>query len=135
MTGSRSCSTPGPALLRLEARDDEVMIVAADHSGLLGIATGALALHRVDVRSAAVFARGELGAIVCRVAPRFGELPDWTVVRDDLRRALAGEFDLDRTLQAREAAYAGRPRLTAPADDPAGRRRLGERHRAGGARS
>ena len=40
--------------------------------------------------------------------PRF-PLPDWAVVRRDLRRALDGELDLDRVLAAREAAYAPRP--------------------------
>jgi [protein-PII] uridylyltransferase len=48
---------------------------------------------------------------VCRVAPRFGALPDWAVVRDDLRRALEGELALEPVLASREAAYAPRPGL------------------------
>ena len=57
--------------------------------------TGVLALHRLDVRSASVFADGPTGVTVCRVAPGFGALPDWALVRRDLRRALDGELDLE----------------------------------------
>jgi len=92
----------------LEARGDEVLVAAPDRRGLLGVVAGVLALHRLDVRSAAVFSRAGLGVTVWRVAPRFGSLPDWTVVRDDVRRALAGELDVSATLASREAAYAGR---------------------------
>jgi [protein-PII] uridylyltransferase len=41
----------------LQARGDEVTVVAPDRPGLLSTVTGALALHRLDVRSASVFAR------------------------------------------------------------------------------
>jgi [protein-PII] uridylyltransferase len=93
----------------LEAVDDEVTVVAPDRPGLLAAVTGALALHRLDVRSASVFAEDATAVAVCRVAPRFGALPDWAVVRRDLRRALDGELDLDAVLASREAAYAPRP--------------------------
>ncbi len=89
----------------VEARGDEVLLAAPDRPGLVGLATGVLALQRLDVRSAAVRTQGQLGVIVCRVSPRFGALPDWTLVRDDLRRALSGELDLAVSLAAREAAY------------------------------
>ena len=92
----------------LEAVQDEVTVVAPDRPGLLSTVTGALALHRLDVRSASVFADGPTGVTVCRVAPRFGALPDWAVVRRDLRRALEGELDLEAVLASREAAYGRR---------------------------
>jgi [protein-PII] uridylyltransferase len=95
----------------LEAVEDEVTVVAPDRPGLLSAATGALALHRLDVRSASVFAVGRTGVAVCRVTPRFGALPDWTVVRRDLRRALDGELDLEQMLASREAAYGPRAGL------------------------
>ena len=101
----------------LAARDDEVTVVAPDRPGLLGLTTGVLALHRLDVRSASVFARGTTSVTVCRVAPRFGALPDWAVVRSDLRRALDGELALPALLASREAAYA--PRVGLPASPPA----------------
>jgi len=96
----------------LQAQDDEVTVVTPDRPGLLGLFTGVLALHRLDVRSASLFPRNGTAVTVCRVAPRFGRLPDWTIVRDDLRRALDGELDLEPMLAAREAAYA--PRLSLP---------------------
>ena len=99
----------------LQAVEDEVTVVAADRPGLLGLTTGVLSLHRLDVRSASMFARGATAVTVCRVAPRFGALPDWTVVRADLRRALDGDLALPALLASREAAYAPRPGLpTAP---------------------
>jgi [protein-PII] uridylyltransferase len=95
----------------LEAHDDEVTVVAPDVPGLLSLTTGVLALHRLDVRSASVFSRGPTGVTVCRVAPRFGSLPDWSVVQLDLRRALRGELDVEAVLARRQAAYPARAGL------------------------
>ncbi len=95
----------------LEARGEEVTVVAPDRPGLLSLAAGVLALHRLDVRSASVFSRGGTAVTVFRVAPRFGELPDWAPVRDDLRAALDGRLPLRERLAAREAAYARRSAL------------------------
>jgi [protein-PII] uridylyltransferase len=97
-------ATGGPGLA---AREDEVTVVAPDQRGLLSLAAGVLALHRLDVRSAWAAAQGSTGVSVFRVAPRFGSLPDWSVVQGDLRRALAGELALAERLAAREAAYRG----------------------------
>lgn len=93
----------------LEARGEEVTVVAPDRPGLLSTAAGVLALHRLDVRSASAFSRGPMAVSVFRAAPRFGALPDWTVVRADLRHALAGTLPLAERLGAREAAYAAGP--------------------------
>lgn len=90
----------------LAARDDEVTVVASDRPGLLSLAAGVLALHRLDVRSASVFDRGSTSVTVLRVAPRFGSLPDWTVVREELRLALQGQLPLRQALAERESAYA-----------------------------
>ncbi len=95
----------------LDAVEDEVTVVAVDRPGLLSTVTGVLALHRLDVRSASVFSRGPTAVNVCRVAPRFGALPDWAVVRDDLRRSLDGDLALEEVLASRERAYAPRPGL------------------------
>ena len=93
----------GPALA---ARGDEVTVVAPDRRGLLAVAAGVLALHRLDVRSAWAGPEGATGVIVLRVSPRFGALPEWAVVQGDLRRALSGDLPLQQRLAAREAAYA-----------------------------
>ncbi len=106
-------SQGGPLLV---AREDEVTVVAPDRHGLLALVTGTLALHRLDVRSASVFLRGATAVTVFRVAPRFGSLPDWSLVQVDLRRAIDGELDLVSVLANREAAYA--PRVGLPRDPP-----------------
>jgi [protein-PII] uridylyltransferase len=93
-------------VLALEVEDDEVTVVAPDRPGLLSLTAGVLALHRLDVRSAAAFARGRTAVTVLRVAPRFGSPPDWAVVRADLRRAVEGSLPLAEKVAAREAAYA-----------------------------
>ena len=102
--------------LALEARGEEVTVVASDRPGLFGLAAGALALHRLDVRSASAFIDGGTAVLVFRVSPRFGALPDWAVVRADVRRVVDGELHLAPLLEAREAAYAPRTALpVAPA--------------------
>jgi [protein-PII] uridylyltransferase len=92
--------------LALDVEDEQVTVVAPDRPGLLSLAAGVLALHRLDVRSAAAFARGRTAVSVFRVSPRFGSPPDWAVVRDDLRHAVEGSLNLQGKLAAREAAYA-----------------------------
>jgi [protein-PII] uridylyltransferase len=94
--------------LALEADGETVTVVAPDRPGLLSLAAGVLALHRLDVRAASAFSRGDTAVTVFRVSPRFGSLPDWAVVRDDLRHALEGSLPLQERLTAREAAYARR---------------------------
>nr|MDP9497944.1 HD domain-containing protein [Actinomycetota bacterium] len=102
----------------LQARDDEVTVVAPDRPGLLAAAAGVLALHRLDVLSAWVGSRGGSAVAVLRIAPRFGGLPDWDVVRDALRRALdaghGGGEALEAALRRREQAYARHAARTAP---------------------
>ncbi|MBC7678078.1 MAG: [protein-PII] uridylyltransferase [Pseudorhodobacter sp.] len=92
--------------LALQAVGDEVTVVAPDRPGLLSTAAGVLALHRLDVRSASAFAQGTVAVSVFRVSPRFGSLPDWDVVRGDLRHALEGTLPLGERLATREKAYA-----------------------------
>ena len=101
--------------LALHADGEQVTVVAPDRPGLLSLAAGVLALHRLDVRAASSFARGQTAVSVFRVSPRFGSLPDWSLVRDDLRHAVEGNLPLAERLVAREAAYAGRGSPAAPA--------------------
>ena len=90
----------------LEAREDEVAVVAPDRPGMLSLAAGVLALHRLDVRSAYSDVRGGSSLTVLRVAARFGTLPDWRLVREELRRAVAGDLPVSDVLRSREQAYA-----------------------------
>jgi [protein-PII] uridylyltransferase len=98
----------------LEGDGESVLVVAPDRPGLLSLAAGVLALHRLDVRAASGFARGSTAVTLYRVTPRFGALPDWTLVREDQRHALDGTFPLEQRLASREAAYARPDRLVAP---------------------
>ena len=81
-------------------------VVAPDRPGLLSLAAGVLALHRLDVRSASSAGHGASSLTVLRVAARFGALPDWRLVREELRRAVAGELAVGDVLRSRERAYA-----------------------------
>ncbi len=103
-------------VLALGVLSDEVTVVAPDRPGLLALSAGVLALHRLDVRSASASLRGTMGVAVLRVAPRYGSLPDWSVVSGDLRRAAEGDLDLVAALRDRERAYA---RNAAPPAAPA----------------
>jgi [protein-PII] uridylyltransferase len=100
--------------LALETEGEQVTVVAPDRPGLLSLSAGVLALHRLDVRAANAFSRGSTAVTVFQVSPRFGALPDWALVRDDLRRAIEGTLPLEERLAAREAAYARGPCLAAP---------------------
>ena len=95
-------------VLALDTDGETVTVVAPDRPGLLSIAAGLLALHKLDVRAASAFSRGTTAVSIFRVSPRFGALPDWAVVRDELRLAVSGELPLVQRLADREAAYAGR---------------------------
>ncbi|MGA4542836.1 [protein-PII] uridylyltransferase [Uniformispora flossi] len=91
----------------------EVTVAAPDRVGLLALAAGVLALHRLTVRSAAADVVDGTGITVWTVETEFGALPDPAAVREDIRRALEGGLDVAAKLAAREAAYAPR-RGTAP---------------------
>ena len=97
--------------LALDVDDETVTVVAPDRPGLLSLAAGVLALHRLDVRGASASSRGPTAVTVFRVSPRYGALPDWAVVRDDLRHAVDGSLPLADRLVSREAAYARGPAL------------------------
>ena len=98
----------------LGVEGETVTVVAPDRPGVLSLAAGVLALHRLDVRTASVSTAGPTAVTVFRVSPRYGSLPDWSVVQSDLRHALDGSLPLEQRLAAREAAYARRDLLVAP---------------------
>jgi [protein-PII] uridylyltransferase len=90
-------------------RPDEVVVAAPDTTGTLYRSVGVLALHSLDIREASI--RTHAGMAVNRfvVEPRFGRMPDATLVRSDLVRALRGELGLAAKLAEKERAYARRP--------------------------
>ena len=93
-----------------------VTVVAPDRPGLLWQAAGVLASHRLAVRSANATSCGDMAVTGFTVAHLYGEPPDATLVTSDLRRALAGQLNVDQRLHQREQAV---PRPTAGVAPPA----------------
>lgn len=95
--------------LAVVVRADEVVVAAPDVPGTLYRTTGVLALHALDVREASI--RTHRGMAVNRfvVQPRFGTVPDASLVRGDLARALAGQLGLADKLADKERVYSRRP--------------------------
>ena len=92
-----------------------VWVTAPDRPGLLWRAAGVLALHRLDVLAATATSLGPTAVTLFTVAPRFGNAPDWRLVRDDLHAALEGSLPLEQRLAAREQAYAHQRTVAPPA--------------------
>jgi [protein-PII] uridylyltransferase len=94
--------------LAVVVRPNEVVIAAPDRTGTLYRSVGVLALHSLDIREASI--RSHAGTAVDRfvVEPRFGRMPDATLVRSDLARALDGKLDLAERLAEKERSYAKR---------------------------
>jgi [protein-PII] uridylyltransferase len=84
---------------------DRVTVVAPDRPGLLWRWAGVLSLHRLAIRSATATSVGATAVTVFEVAPRFGSLPDWSVVRADVRRAYDDALPIAAALTERERAY------------------------------
>jgi [protein-PII] uridylyltransferase len=94
----------------------EMTVVAPDRPGLLWQAAGVLASHRLAVRSANATSCGDMAVTAFTVAHQYGEPPDATLVTSDLRRALAGQLNVDQRLHQREQAV---PRTAADVAPPA----------------
>jgi [protein-PII] uridylyltransferase len=99
--------------LQVEVEDGVLTVVAPDRPGLFWRVAGTLALHGLDVRSAAAGGEGAMAVEVFEVEPAFGTPPDWERLRADLERALSGRLSLESRLAERARTYAGRPRAAA----------------------
>ena len=110
---------PQPALLDDEQRQlvdtgelaiavhgDRVTVVAPDRPGLMWRWAGVLSLHRLTIRSALATSVEGMAVTVFDVTPTFGSLPDWSVVRSDVRRAYDDALPFATRLAERERAYA-----------------------------
>lgn len=93
-------------VLDVEVAGDRVTVVAPDRPGLLWRWAGVLALHRLQIRSAAATSVDGMAVTVFEVSPRFGSFPDWSVVRADLRRMYDDASSLSSALAERDRAYA-----------------------------
>jgi [protein-PII] uridylyltransferase len=77
-----------------------------DALGVLSRTAGVLALHSLDVRAASIHTQAGMAVNAFVVEPRFGELPEASIVRNDLARAMAGTLALSDRLSAKERSYA-----------------------------
>jgi [protein-PII] uridylyltransferase len=84
---------------------DEVVVAAPDGLGVLSRTAGVLALHSLDVRSAAISTHAGMAVNSFVVEPRFGNPPEASLVRADLALALAGSLRLSERLAAKERSY------------------------------
>ncbi|HVE98689.1 MAG TPA: [protein-PII] uridylyltransferase, partial [Mycobacteriales bacterium] len=92
---------------------DLVVVMTRDVPGLLWRVAGALALHRLDVRSATVASAGGIAVQEIAVSPAPGSTPQVARVADDVRRALEGRLAIESRLAERARAYA-RPAAVPP---------------------
>jgi len=92
--------------LAMDVTGERVTVVAPDRPGLLWRWAGVLSLHRLAIRSATATSSGMTAVTVFEVSPRFGSLPDWSVVRADVRRAYDDALPIADALAERERAYA-----------------------------
>jgi [protein-PII] uridylyltransferase len=97
-----------------------VTVVAPDRPGLLSRAAGVLALNSLEVHAATLRSHrvpgfGEAAVDVFTVSPRFGSLPDATLLREQLTRAVEGSLPLAEKLAAKERDYGGPPLDPPPA--------------------
>ncbi len=96
-----------------------VTVIAPDQPGLLSIAAGLLALHGLDIRSAA--ARGEDGMAVevFEVGSRHDRWPDDDLLTREIADAIAGRLEIAERLEARMKEYAGASKPTSAKTPPA----------------
>ena len=99
--------------LVVDVEPGSVTVIAPDHPGLFCRVAGTLAVHGLDVRSAAAAGEDGMAVEVFEVEPAFGRRPDPERVTADIGRALTGRLSLEARLAERARAYAGRRRAAA----------------------
>ena len=98
--------------LSVSVEGGTLTVVAPDRPGLFYRVAGTLALHGLDVRSAAAASEGGMAVEVFEVEPALAA-PDWDAFRADVGRALSGRLSLEARLADRARAYASRRRAAA----------------------
>ncbi|MET1073011.1 MAG: [protein-PII] uridylyltransferase [Umezawaea sp.] len=92
-----------------------VTMAAPDRPGVLSRAAGVLALNSLEVHTATLRAHDGAVIDVFTVSPRFGSLPDASLLREQLSRAVDGSLALADKLAAKERDYGGPPQDPPPA--------------------
>jgi len=108
---------PPPALsprqqAMLEAREvalvasgEQIDVACPDRPGVIATVAGALALHRLEIRSLTATTVDEFALVTVLAHPRFGTGPDWTLVRAELVRGLDDPGPLSARVAQRAATY------------------------------
>ncbi|NGY57695.1 [protein-PII] uridylyltransferase [Lentzea sp. NEAU-D13] len=92
-----------------------VTVLAPDRPGMLSKAAGVLALNSLEVHAATLRSHGGSTVDAFTVSPRFGSLPDASLLREQLSRAIEGSLPLADKLAAKERDYGGPPLDPPPA--------------------
>ncbi|TQJ02322.1 [protein-PII] uridylyltransferase [Amycolatopsis cihanbeyliensis] len=98
-------SGTGQMLLSSEGNVATVVLAVPARAELLAPAAGVLALHSLEVHEAVLRTHdgGHVG--VFTASPKFGSLPDLTLLRERFARAVAGGLGLAQQLAAKERDY------------------------------
>ncbi|MFD9958487.1 [protein-PII] uridylyltransferase [Amycolatopsis sp. NPDC058986] len=91
-----------------------VVLAVPARAELLAPAAGVLALNSLEVHSALLRAHEGGRAGVFTASPKFGSLPDVTLLREQFARAVAGTLPLTQRLAAKERDYGGAVSVAEP---------------------
>ena len=100
--------TLAPDSSREPGESATLLVALLDRPGALSLASGVLALHSLEVHAAELSSCEGIAVGIFTVSPRFGRLPDISMLRADLARALDGALVLEDALAVKERDYAGR---------------------------
>ena len=98
----------------LSIEDPVVTVVAPDRSGLLAEVTGVLALHGLNVRSAAVAGEDGVAVEIFTVEPSRGRWPEAVRLSDDLAAVMKGTLSIEAQLDERARTYRSARKVTSP---------------------
>ncbi|SDZ19839.1 [protein-PII] uridylyltransferase [Amycolatopsis xylanica] len=104
----------GEVQISAEGKVVTVVLAVPGRSELLAPAAGVLALHSLEVHTAILRSHDGGRAGVFTASPKFGSLPDTTLLREQFARAVAGTLPLTQRIAAKERDYAT-PQEPAPA--------------------
>lgn len=115
-----------PAIVELAERGDlavvadlapngaRITVIAPDQPGLLWRSAGVLALHRLGVRAATATSVGPTAVTIFEVEPFFLTEIEPGRIRDDMRRAFDGSFDVAGRLARRASSAVSRKTIALP---------------------
>jgi [protein-PII] uridylyltransferase len=96
-------------LVEPAGRSATITVFAPDRPGLLSRAAGVLALHSLEVHAATIDSHAGIAVEVFTASPRFGSLPQVSLLREQFGLALSDQLKLSDRLAAKERDYGGLP--------------------------